>query len=107
QLAGFEPDVVAEAAKMNEDLGARIIDINFGCSVKKVVNGYAGSFLMKDECLALKILEATVKAVKIPVTVKMRTGWYHTNRKAPRLAKAAEDVGIKMGPIHGRTRSQM
>lgn len=107
QLAGFEPEVMAEAAKMNEDMGAKIIDINFGCPVKKVVNGYAGSALMKDECRALKILEATVKAVNIPVTVKMRTGWDQTNRNAPKLAKAAEEVGIQMITVHGRTRSQM
>ena len=74
QLAGCEPDVMAEAAKLNEDLGADIIDINFGCPVKKVVNGFAGSALMKDEDLATKIVEAVVKAVKIPVTVKMRLG---------------------------------
>lgn len=107
QLAGNEPDVMAEAAKLNEDLGARIIDINFGCPVKKVVNGYAGSALMKDECTAKKILEAVVNAVKIPVTVKMRTGWNTENRNAPSLAKAAEDIGIKMITIHGRTRCQM
>lgn len=107
QLAGFEPEIMAEAAKMNEDLGAKIIDINFGCPVKKVVNGYAGSYLMKDECNAAKILEATVKAVKIPVTLKMRTGWDENHRNAPQLAKIAEDLGIKMITIHGRTRAQM
>ena len=107
QLAGFEPDVVAEAAKMNEDMGAKIIDLNYGCPVKKVVNGYAGSALMKDECRATQILEATVKAVNIPVTLKMRTGWNHDNRNAPKLAKIAEDLGIKMITIHGRTRCQM
>lgn len=107
QLAGNEPDVMAEAAKLNEDLGAKIIDINFGCPVKKVVNGYAGSALMKDECAAKRILEAVVNAVKIPVTVKMRTGWNTDNRNAPSLAKAAEDIGIKMIVIHGRTRCQM
>ncbi len=107
QLAGCEPDVMAEAAKLNEDLGAKIIDINFGCPVKKVVNGYAGSALMKDEKLATKILEATVKAVKVPVTLKMRMGWDHNNKNAPKLAKIAEDVGIKMITIHGRTRCQM
>ncbi|ABD45936.1 tRNA dihydrouridine synthase DusB [Neorickettsia sennetsu] len=107
QLAGFEPDVMAEAAKINEDMGAKIIDINFGCPVKKVVNGYAGSYLMKDECHAAKILEATVKAVKIPVTLKMRTGWDENHRNAPKLAKIAEDLGIKMITIHGRTRAQM
>src|SRR5882672_332415 len=85
QLAGCEPDVMAEAARLNEDRGAHLIDINFGCPVKKVVNGHAGSSLMRDEIHAAKILEATVKAVKIPVTLKMRTGWNHENLNAPRL----------------------
>lgn len=107
QLAGNEPDVMAEAAKLNEDLGAKIIDINFGCPVKKVTNGFAGSALMKDECKAIKILEAVVNAVKIPVTVKMRMGWNTENLNAPSLARAAENVGIKMVVIHGRTRCQM
>ena len=106
QLAGCEPDVMAEAAKMNEDMGAKIIDINFGCPAKKVVGGYAGSSLMRDEALATKILEATVKAVNIPVTLKMRKGWDETNQNAPRLAKIAEDAGIQMLTIHGRTRQQ-
>lgn len=75
QLAGCEPNVIAEAAKMHEDMGAKIIDLNFGCPAKKVVNGYSGSALMRDEELAAKIFEATVKAVKVPVTVKMRMGW--------------------------------
>ncbi|MBQ4875013.1 MAG: tRNA dihydrouridine synthase DusB [Rickettsiaceae bacterium H1] len=107
QLAGFEPDVMAEAAKLNEDRGAKIIDINFGCPVKKVVNGYAGSALMRDEKKANLILQAVVNAVKIPVTLKMRTGWDHNNLNAPRLAKIAEEVGIKMITVHGRTRCQM
>lgn len=107
QLAGCEPEVMAEAAKLNEDSGADIIDINFGCPVKKVVGGNAGSALMKDEKLAAKILEATVKAVKIPVTLKMRKGWDDNHLNAPKLAKIAEDVGIKMITIHGRTRCQM
>ena len=107
QLAGCEPDVMAEAARLNEELGADIIDINFGCPVKKVVNGFAGSALMKDEKLAGKILEAVVKAVKIPVTMKMRLGWNTENLNAPTLAKIAEDVGIKMLTVHGRTRCQM
>src|SRR5882724_12391682 len=107
QLAGCEPHVMAEAAKLNEDRGAAIIDINFGCPVKKVVNGEAGSALMRDEVKAAKILEATVKAVKLPVTLKMRTGWDHTNRNAPKLAKIAEDCGIQMVTVHGRTRCQM
>jgi tRNA-dihydrouridine synthase B len=107
QLAGCEPHVMAEAAKLNEDRGAAIIDINFGCPVKKVVNGEAGSALMRDEAKAAKILEATVKAVKLPVTLKMRTGWDHNNRNAPNLAKIAEDCGIQMLTVHGRTRCQM
>lgn len=107
QLAGCCPDVMAKAAKLNEDMGAEIIDINMGCPVKKIVNGYAGSALMKDEVLASKIIEATVNAVKIPVTLKMRTGWNLENRNAPKLAKIAEDHGIQMLTIHGRTRVQM
>ena len=107
QLAGCDPEVMAEAAKLNEDLGADIIDINFGCPVKKVVNGFAGSALMKDEDLSTKIMAATVKAVKIPVTMKMRMGWNSQNLNAPILAKKAEDVGIQMLTIHGRTRCQM
>lgn len=107
QLAGCEPEVMAEAAKLNEDLGADIIDINFGCPVKKVVNGFAGSALMKDEALATRIMEAVVKAVKIPVTMKMRLGWNYENLNAPSLAKKAQDAGIKMLTVHGRTRCQM
>lgn len=107
QLAGCEPEVMAEAAKLNEDRGAAIIDINMGCPVKKVVNGHAGSALMKDELLAARILEATVKAVKLPVTLKMRTGWNDATRNAPKLAKIAQDCGIKMITIHGRTRCQL
>ena len=107
QLAGCEPQVMAEAARLNEDRGAQIIDINFGCPVKKVVNGYAGSALMRDEVHAAKILEATVKAVKLPVTLKMRTGWDERNRNAPRLARIAEEAGIRMITVHGRTRCQM
>lgn len=104
QLAGCEPGVMAEAAKLNEDRGAAIIDINFGCPVKKVVNGHAGSALMRDEVHAAKILEATVRAVKLPVTLKMRTGWDSTNRNAPSLARIAESCGIRMLTVHGRTR---
>ncbi len=107
QLAGCDPEVMAEAAKLNEDLGADIIDINFGCPVKKVVNGFAGSALMKDEDLATRIMEAVVKAVKVPVTMKMRLGWNYENLNSPSLAKKAEDVGIKMLTVHGRTRCQM
>src|ERR1044072_4226863 len=104
QLSGCERQVMAEAAKLNADRGARLIDINFGCPVKKVVNGHAGSALMRDETHAARILEATVKAVDLPVTLKMRTGWDEHNRNAPRLAKIAESCGIRMITVHGRTR---
>ncbi len=107
QLAGCEPDVMAEAAKLNEDRGARMIDINMGCPMKKVTNGYAGSALMRDELLAARIIEATVKAVKLPVTLKMRMGWNHESLNAPKLAKIAEDCGVKMVTVHGRTRCQL
>jgi tRNA-dihydrouridine synthase B len=107
QLAGCEPAVMAEAAKLNADRGAAIIDINFGCPVKKIVNGHAGSALMRDELHAARILEATVKAVDLPVTLKMRTGWDDRNRNAPRLAQIAESSGIRMVTVHGRTRCQM
>ena len=106
QLAGCEPSVMAEAARLNEDRGAAIIDINFGCPVKKVVNGHAGSALMRDEIHAARILEATVNAVKIPGTLKMRTGWDETSRNAPSLARVAEQAGIRLITIHGRTRCQ-
>src|ERR1700736_5239525 len=107
QLAGCDPQVMAQAAKLNADRGARIIDINFGCPVKKVVNGHAGSALMRDECHAARILEATVRAVDLPVTLKMRTGWDDNHRNAPRLAQIAESCGIRMVTVHGRTRNQM
>src|SRR2546430_1589133 len=106
QLAGCEPEVMAEAAKLNEDRGAALIDINFGCPVKKVVNGHAGSSLMRDEAHAARILEATVKAVDLPVTLKMRTGCDENHRNAPALAKIAESCGIRMVTVHGRTRCQ-
>ncbi len=107
QLAGCDPEIMAEAAKMNEDRGATLIDINFGCPVKKVVNSYAGSALLRDEPLAGKILEAVAKSVKIPVTLKMRMGWDHESLNAPKVAKMAEEAGIKMITVHGRTRCQM
>ena len=97
---------MAEAARLNEDRGANIIDLNFGCPVKKVVNGHAGSALMRDEIHAARILEAVVKAVKLPVTLKMRMGWNQENLNAPRLAKIAEESGIKLVTVHGRTRCQ-
>jgi tRNA-dihydrouridine synthase B len=107
QLAGCDPETMAEAARLNEDRGAAIIDINFGCPVKKVVNKDAGSALMRDEGLAARILAATVKAVSRPVTLKMRTGWDDLSRNAPRLARIAEDCGVRAITVHGRTRCQM
>lgn len=107
QLAGCDPDVMSEAAKLNEQRGAAIIDINMGCPVKKIVNGHAGSALMKEPDLAARLMDATVKAVDLPVTLKMRMGWDHEHLNAPQLAKTAEDLGIRMITIHGRTRNQM
>ena len=107
QLAGCEPEVMAEAARLNADRGAAIIDVNFGCPVKKVVNKYAGSALMREPGLARRIIEATVKAVDLPVTLKMRTGWDASSRNAPELARIAEDCGIRMIAVHGRTRCQL
>src|ERR1700761_6080826 len=107
QLAGCEPEVMAEAAKLNQDRGAAIIDINMGCPVKKVVNGDAGSALMRDLKLASQIIDSTVKAVKVPVTLKMRMGWDHSSLNAPELARIAEDLGVKMITVHGRTRCQL
>lgn len=107
QLAGCSPEVMAEAAKLNEDRGAAIIDINMGCPVKKVVGGHAGSALMRDLDNACAIIDATVKATSLPVTLKMRTGWNDETRNAPELARRAADLGIKMITVHGRTRCQM
>jgi tRNA-dihydrouridine synthase B len=107
QLAGCEPKVMAEAAKLNEQRGAAIIDINMGCPVKKVVNGDAGSALMRDLPLAAAIIDATVKAVDVPVTLKMRMGWCHDSLNAPELARIAEDLGVQMITVHGRTRNQL
>ncbi len=106
QLSGCDPDIMAKAAAMNEARGADIIDINFGCPVKKVVKKMAGSALMRDEKLATAIMESTVKAVNIPVSVKMRLGWDSDNLNAARLAKMAQDVGVQMITVHGRTREQ-
>ncbi len=107
QLAGCSPREMAEAAKLNEDRGAAIIDINMGCPVKKVVNGEAGSALMRDLKLAASIVDATVKAVGLPVTLKMRMGWDHASLNAPELARIAQDLGVRMISVHGRTRCQM
>jgi tRNA-dihydrouridine synthase B len=107
QLARCEPHVMAEAAKLNEQRGAAIIDINMGCPVRKVVNGDAGSALMRDLPLAAALIDATVKAVNVPVTLKMRMGWDHSSLNAPELARIAEDLGVKMITVHGRTRCQL
>ena len=107
QLVGCDPDSMAEAAKLQEGNGAAIIDINFGCPVRKVVGTLAGSALMREVPLATKLMAATVRAVKVPVTVKMRMGWDHASLNAPELAKIAEDLGVKMITVHGRTRNQM
>ncbi len=106
QLAGCCPDTMARAAQMNMARGAAIIDINFGCPVKKVVKKMAGSALMQDEELATEIMAATVKAVDVPVTVKMRLGWDGEHLNAPSLARKAQDVGVQMVTVHGRTRDQ-
>lgn len=107
QLAGCDPAIMAEAAKLNEQRGAAIIDINMGCPVKKIVNGHAGSALMRDLKLAAQLIEATVKAVDLPVTLKMRMGWDHASLNAPELARIAEDLGVRMITVHGRTRCQL
>jgi tRNA-dihydrouridine synthase B len=107
QLVGCEPDQMGEAAKLAEDKGAAIVDINMGCPVRKVVNGDAGSALMAKPKLAQALIEATVKAVKVPVTLKMRMGWDHQSLNAPELARIAEEIGVKMITVHGRTRCQM
>lgn len=106
QLAGSDPEVMAEAAKLNADRGAAIIDINFGCPAKKVTNKACGSAIMQDERLAGRIMAAVVGAVDLPVTMKMRTGWNQENRNAPAIARIAEDCGIQMLTVHGRTRCQ-
>ena len=107
QLVGCDPVSMSEAAKLQQDNGAAIIDINFGCPVRKVVGQLAGSALMREVPLATKLMEATVKAVDVPVTVKMRMGWDHADLNAPELARIAEDLGVKMITVHGRTRNQM
>ncbi|MBT3550786.1 MAG: tRNA dihydrouridine synthase DusB [Rhodospirillaceae bacterium] len=106
QLAGCEPELMAEAARLNADRGAAIIDINMGCPAKKVTKSLSGSALMRDEFKAQKIIEAVVGAVDLPVTLKMRTGWDDDNRNAPELARIAEDAGVQMITVHGRTRCQ-
>jgi nifR3 family TIM-barrel protein len=107
QLAGCDPGAMAEAARIAVGRGADIVDINFGCPVRKVAVGQmAGSALMRDEIAAARLLEATVNAVAVPVTLKMRMGWDHASLNAPSLARIAESVGIRMVTVHGRTRQQ-
>jgi tRNA-dihydrouridine synthase B len=109
QIAGTEPAMMAEAAAYNIERGAQIIDINMGCPAKKVCTKWAGSALMQDEPLALAIVEAVVAACeprRVPVTLKMRTGWCQAERNAVRIARAAEAAGVAMVTVHGRTREQ-
>ncbi|MBD2750708.1 tRNA dihydrouridine synthase DusB [Microvirga sp. BT688] len=106
QLAGCEPHWMAEAARVAEGAGARIIDINMGCPAKRVIGGYAGSALMRDLDHAARLIEATVQAASVPVTVKMRLGWDHRSINAPDLARRAESLGVKAVTVHGRTRQQ-
>ena len=105
QIAGADPDMMAKAAQYNMNRGAQIIDINMGCPAKKICNVMAGSALLKEEKLVKKILEAVVKSVDIPVTLKIRTGWDKDNRNAVTIAKIAEDAGIQALTMHGRTRA--
>ncbi len=105
QIAGSDPAMLAEAAKYNADQGAQIIDINMGCPAKKICNVMAGSALLQDEALVARILNAVVKAVDVPVTLKIRTGWNQDNRNAINIARIAEDAGIQALAIHGRTRA--
>jgi tRNA-dihydrouridine synthase B len=106
QLAGCDPEVMAEAARLVEAEGAGIIDINMGCPAKKVVNAWSGSALMRDPDAALRLIEATVEAVSVPVTLKMRLGWDDAGRNAPLIAARAEAAGVRMISVHGRTRCQ-
>ena len=107
QLVGCTPHEMGEAAKLARDKGAAIIDINMGCPVRKVTNGDAGSALMRDLTLATAIIRAVIAAVDAPVTLKMRMGWCHDSLNAPELARIAEDLGVQMVTVHGRTRNQM
>ena len=107
QIAGFDPDMMAEAARRNADAGAQIIDINMGCPAKKVCNRLSGSALLRDELLVANILQAVVGAVDVPVTLKTRTGWDRNNKNGIRIARIAQDCGIQALAIHGRTRADM
>ena len=106
QIAGREAHWMAEAARRVEGAGARIIDINMGCPAKKVVNGLSGSALMRDPDHALRLIEAVVSAVSVPVTLKMRLGWDESAMTAPDIARRAEAAGVRMITVHGRTRCQ-
>ncbi len=106
QIAGTVPEVMAEAARHNVDHGAQLIDINMGCPAKKVCNAWAGSALMREPLLVARIVDAVVKAVDVPVTLKIRTGWDAGHRNAPEIARIAEDAGIAALAVHGRTRDQ-
>ncbi|QIL19954.1 tRNA dihydrouridine synthase DusB [Thermomonas sp. HDW16] len=106
QIAGTVPEVMAEAARYNVDHGAQLIDINMGCPAKKVCNAWAGSALMREPLLVARIVEAVVKAVDVPVTLKIRTGWDADHKNAPEIARIAEDAGIAALAVHGRTRDQ-
>ena len=106
QIAGTVPAIMAEAARHNVGHGAQLIDINMGCPAKKVCNAWAGSALMREPLLVARIVEAVVKAVDVPVTLKIRTGWDADNRNAPEIARIAEDAGIAALAVHGRTRDQ-
>lgn len=107
QLVGADPKIMAQAAKLSYDLGARFLDINMGCPVKKIVKSDAGSALMKNEKLAASIIESVVNSVPIPVTLKIRLGWDMEHKNAAEIAKIAEKAGIQMISVHGRTRSQL
>jgi tRNA-dihydrouridine synthase B len=107
QIAGFDPAMMAEAARLNVEQGAQIIDINMGCPAKKVCNRLAGSALLQDEALVARILHDVVQAVDVPVTLKTRTGWNQANKNGLRIAKIAEDCGVQAIAIHGRTRTDM
>lgn len=107
QIAGGDPDMLAEAARRNVEMGAQIIDINMGCPAKKVCNKAAGSALLKDEVLVREILQAVVASVDVPVTLKIRTGWDRSNKNGITVAKIAEDAGIVALAVHGRTRADL
>ena len=105
QIAGYDPGMLAEAARYNADNGAQIVDINMGCPAKKVCNVWSGSALLQDEPLVARIVKAVVDAVDVPVTLKIRTGWDRQNRNALTIARIAEDAGIAALAMHGRTRA--